>query len=96
MNSKYNHYKVTLEHTHNPKGDELQEAVSVEFDNHDNIFNIIKILQEKNLFSSDSETAEFAIGLKMFGEVMLRNRENPLFSELSPAFKEFMMKLKST
>lgn len=96
MNSKYNHYKVTLEHTYNPKGDELQEAVSVEFDNHDNIFNIIKILQEKNLFNSDSETAEFAIGLKMFGEVMLRNRENPLFSELSPAFKEFMMKLKST
>jgi len=51
MNAKYNHYKITLEHTYNPKGDELQLPVSVEFDNHDNIFDIIKVLQERNLFN---------------------------------------------
>ena len=96
MNSKYNHYKVTLEHIHNPKGEELHTTVATEFDNHDNIFSIIERLQEKDLFNTKNESTEFAIGLKMFSEVMLRNRENPLFSELAPAFKEFMVKLKSS
>lgn len=96
MNTKYNHYKVTLEHTYSPKDEELQQPVVVEFDNHDNIFNIIKVLQERDLFNDISQSAEFAIGLKMFSEVMLRNREKPLFEEFQPAFKDFMKKLKSS
>jgi len=94
MNPKYNHYKITLEHTHSPKDEQLQQPVVVAFDNHDNIFNIVKVLQERNLFNDDSQSAEFAIGLKMFSEVMLRNRDNALFAELQPAFKDFMKKLK--
>jgi hypothetical protein len=94
MNAKYNHYKITLEHTYNPKGDELQPPVSVEFDNHDNIFDIIKVLQERNLFNDANQSSEFAIGLKMFSEVMLRNKDNALFEELLPEFKKFMQKLK--
>jgi len=95
MNPKYNHYKITLEHTHNPKDDGLQQPVSVAFDNHDNIFNIIQKLQERELFNDVNQGAEFAIGLKMFSEVMLRNKENPLFEDFQPAFKDFMKKLKS-
>jgi len=94
MNAKYNQYKITLEHTHNPKGEELQQHVVVEFDNHDNIFNIIKVIQERNLFSDVNQSAEFAIGLKMFSEVMLRNKDNALFEEFLPAFKDFMKKMK--
>lgn len=94
MNAKYNHYRIILEHTYNPKEDNLEKPVVIEFDNHDNIFNIVKVLKERNLFSDDSQSAEFAIGLKMFSEVMLRNRDNSLFEELQPAFKEFMKKLK--
>ncbi len=94
MNPKYNHYKVTLEHTFSPKEEPLHKVVSVEFDNHDNIFNIIEKLSERNLFDNESESAEFAIGLKMFSEVMLRNRDNPLFEEFAPAFREFMAKMK--
>ena len=95
MNSKYNHYKVTLEHQYSPKGDTLHTPVTVVFDNHDNIFNIIEKLRERDLFNNIEQATEFAIGLKMFSEVMLRNRENSLFSEFAPAFKEFMQKLKS-
>jgi hypothetical protein len=94
MNTKYNHYRVILEHTYSPKDEELQQPVVIEVDNHDNIFNIIKVLKERDLFSDDIQSAEFAIGLKLFSEVMLRNRENPLFEELQPAFKDFMKKLK--
>lgn len=96
MNKKYNHYKVTLEHIYSPKNDDLHRKVEVVFDNHDNLFNIIDALQEKDLFNDMGQSTEFAIGLKMFGEVMLRNRENPLFEELAPAFKDFMTKLKSS
>lgn len=96
MNDKYNQYKVTLEHKHNPKVEMLHEPVQVEFDNHDNIFSIIQKLQERSLFNDKNQETEFAIGLKMFSEVMLRNKENPLFEEFLPAFKDFMKKLKST
>jgi len=94
MNAKYNQYKITLEHTHNPKDEELQQPVVVEFDNHDNIFNIIKIMQERDLFNDVNQSAEFAIGLKLFSEVMLRNKDNALFEEFLSAFKDFMKNLK--
>ena len=96
MNDKYNHYKITLEHTYNPKDEKLQEPIQVEFDNHDNIFVIIEKLQERSLFNDENQETEFAIGLKMFSEVMLRNKENSLFEEFLPAFKDFMKKIKST
>jgi DNA polymerase III epsilon subunit-like protein len=96
MNDKYNHYKVTLEHVSSPKGEALHAPVEVVFDNHDNLFNIIDKLQERDFFGDPGQSAEFAIGLKMFSEVMLRNKENPLFEEMAPAFREFMKKLKSS
>jgi len=94
MNTKYNQYKITLEHTYSPKDEELQRPVVVEFDNHDNIFNIIKIMQERDRFNDINQSTEFAIGLKLFSEVMLRNKDNTLFEEFLPEFKKFMQKLK--
>lgn len=94
MNPKYNHYKIRLEHTFNPKEENLNPAVELEFDNHDEIFSIIKRLQEKNHFEDAAQSAQFAIGLKMFSEVMLKNKDNDLFTEFLPEFKNFMAKLK--
>ncbi|ALM48224.1 hypothetical protein AMR72_04505 [Flavobacterium psychrophilum] len=95
MNPKYNHYKITLEHTFSPKEEDLNPAVVLEFDNHDEIFAIITRLQEKNHFDDADQSAQFAIGLKIFSEVMLKNKNNNLFSEFLPEFKNFMTKLKS-
>ncbi|PZR22787.1 MAG: DUF3861 domain-containing protein [Flavobacterium psychrophilum] len=94
MNPKYNHYKITLEHTFSPKEENLNPSLGLEFDNHDEIFSIIKRLQEKNHFEDTEQSAQFAIGLKMFSEVMLKNKDNELFSEFLPEFKNFMAKLK--
>lgn len=44
-------------------------------------------------FDPDTATA-LAIGLKLFGEVMLENRGHPLFAELAPHFRDFMKRLK--
>ncbi|WP_443944791.1 DUF3861 domain-containing protein [Pedobacter sp. AW1-32] len=96
MTKRTNTYKLTLEALSLAKEDEIKsEPLTIEFDNHDNIFNIIKAIKQKDLFQTEGDSAEFAIGLKLFGEVMLKNRDNDLFAELKPAFAEFMKKLKS-
>jgi hypothetical protein len=44
----------------------------------------------------DEDTAKaFAVGLKLFGETILKNRENPLFTQMKLAMGEFMKSLKA-
>lgn len=98
MEKRQNKYRLKLELLSTAKQEDNANypPVELEFENHDNIFSIIERLQAKELFQSKNQAAEFAIGLKMFSEVMLKNRDNPLFSEFSPAFGEFMKKLKAS
>ncbi len=96
MEKRAHKYKLTLEHLATAKGEaSTHQPLQLEFDNHDDIFSIIERIQAKDLFNDKNGAAEFAIGLKMFSEVMLKNRKHPLFEELAPAFSEFMKKLKS-
>lgn len=81
---------------YSPANEDLHRRVEVVFDNHDNIFNIIDVLQDKDHFSDMGQSTEFAIGLKMMTEVVLRNKDNALFEEFLPAIKDFMKKLKAS
>jgi hypothetical protein len=72
------------------------EPLEMNFENHDDIFNIVERLQSRQLFTEPGQSTEFAIGLKLFSEVMLKNRQHPLFEELAPAFKAFMQRLKAS
>lgn len=97
MEKRTNKYRLKLELLSTAKQDDTSyPPVELEFDNHDNIFSIIERLQTKDLFQTKDEATGFAIGLKMFSEVMLKNRTHPLFSEFSPAFGAFMKKLKAS
>ena len=93
---KYNRYKLSLE-TIDDNTDHQAPLNKIEFkfENHDDLFKVIELAKGKNLFAEERETIEFVIGLKLFSEVILRNRELPLFDELKPAIKEFMKKLKA-
>lgn len=96
MEKKVNKYKLTLEQISVRKEDViLSEPITLEFENHDEIFKIVEFMREKDLFGNENQSVEFAVGLKMFSEVMIKNKTNPLFKELLPAFIEFMKKLKS-
>jgi hypothetical protein len=96
MTKRANKYRLTLEQVSLMKEETaLSEPVSLEFENHDEIFKIIDIIKKKNLFENENQSTEFAIGLKLFSEVMLKNRKHPLFEDFFPAFGEFMKKLKS-
>ncbi|MFT3823786.1 MAG: DUF3861 domain-containing protein [Chitinophagaceae bacterium] len=95
MEKRAHQYKLTLEYLEDNKGEAVNtEPVTLLFDNHDDIFSIIKRQEERDLFGDKNQAVEFAIGLKLFSEVMLKNRNNPLFEELAPAFGAFMKKLK--
>jgi hypothetical protein len=95
MKKKTNKYHLTLQLEQYANGEkEPQKQLELNFDNHDEIFEIIERIQSKNLFPKEQAT-EFALGLKMFSEVMIKNRQHPLFEELTPAFGSFMKRLKS-
>jgi len=64
-----------------------------EIETHDNIFSIMNRLRKRN--DIDQRYAEpLALGLKMFAEVLLKNKDNAVFAPLLPHFKEFMTHLK--
>ncbi|GLU52245.1 DUF3861 domain-containing protein [Dyadobacter frigoris] len=97
MEKRTNKYRLNLQYLSSTKEDAiLPEPIEIDFENHDNIFAIIETLKEKNLFSEESQATEFAIGLKLFSEVMIKNKNTPLFEEFFPAFGTFMKKLKSS
>jgi hypothetical protein len=96
MTKRTNTYKLTLEEISLAKDEDVKnDALQIEFSNHDNIFKIIDAIKNKHIFANENESIEFAIGLKMFSEVMIKNRNNELFTTLAPAFGEFMKMLKS-
>jgi hypothetical protein len=96
MEKRSNKYYLTLSLKEYANGDTLPaKELGIEFENHDEIFSIIERINDKNIFDSDSEAAQFALGLKLFGEIKLKHRNNPLFEELNEVFPIFMKKLKS-
>ena len=78
------------------RNEEEHPPVEITFTNHDNIFEIITRLENRQLFDSKQDATEFGIGLKMFSEVILRHRHHPLFANFLPAFRAFMKTLKSS
>ncbi|WMI66821.1 DUF3861 domain-containing protein [Aestuariibaculum sp. YM273] len=95
MKKKNNKYRLTLAEVSLKDASAPTQSLDFEFENHDNIFNIIEKVESKNIFENAKDAKEFAVGLKLFGEVLLRNRNHEVFSDLQPHFKDFMVKLKS-
>jgi len=96
MEKRSNKYYLTLSLKQYANGEtEPARELGIEFDNHDEIFGIIERIKEKNIFENPEEATQFAIGLKLFSEVKLKNRKHPLFEELNEVFPVFMKKLKS-
>ena len=91
---KNNRYKILLQEIELKDGTQPEKSIEFEFENHDNILSLIEITKDSDRFENKSDNTEFIVGLKLFSEVMLRNRSNPLFEDFAPSFKAFMNKLK--
>ncbi|MBY5921101.1 DUF3861 domain-containing protein [Ferrimonas balearica] len=87
-------YQFTVEHQEDAKGQAVQQApLEFQVRNHDDLFHIIERLEGK-LGLDQQDTVAFAVGLKLFGEVMMKNRNVELFKAFKPHFTEFMKQLK--
>jgi hypothetical protein len=96
MEKRSNKYYLTLSLKEYANGEtEPAKELGIQFDNHDEIFGIIEKIKDKNIFEDSNEAAQFALGLKLFSEIKLKHRKNPLFDELNEVFPVFMKKLKS-
>ena len=95
MEKRNNSYQLDLKEIKLKDGSGGTKNLSFEFDNHDDLFNIFEVIKSKKIFKEDNTAKEFALGLKLFTEVMLKNKQHPLFEELRPTILEFMKKLKS-
>ncbi|AMP01129.1 hypothetical protein CAter282_3329 [Collimonas arenae] len=88
-------YRVTLEHLATPKeGAAIHAAIDFETGNHDDLFVIIDKVRSRGQFDADT-AASLALGLKLFTEVMLKNRSNPLFADINQPMRDFIQKLKA-
>lgn len=95
IEKRNNSYQLDLKEIKLKDGSEGTKNLSFEFDNHDDLFNIFEVIKSKKIFEDDNTAQEFALGLKLFTEVMLKNKQHSLFEELRPAILDFMKKLKS-
>ncbi|WP_050477916.1 DUF3861 domain-containing protein [Herbaspirillum rhizosphaerae] len=88
-------YRITMEHLATASEGQTQHApLQFETGNHDDLFGIIDKIRSKNQFDADTSAA-LALGLKLFGEVMLKNRKHPLFEDIQSPLRDFIGKLKS-
>lgn len=62
--------------------------------NHDDVFDIVDRIKQ-GLIVPESEAEEFSLGLKLFSEVVLRHRKEPLFAEIFTGMSSFMKSLKA-
>jgi hypothetical protein len=91
---KGHRYRITIEHLATPKGDApLQPPLRFEAVNHDEILGIVARIRASAQYDED-EAAALGIGLKLFSEVMLKRRDDPLFAEIRPAMRAFIGGLK--
>ena len=92
---KQHQYYVTLQHLADAQGNPSRYTEKIEFNtgNHDDLFIVLDRLQKAELFDEET-TKSFAVGLKLFGEVMLENKNHPLFKDFKPQFLEFMKNMK--
>ncbi|AMP16190.1 DUF3861 domain-containing protein [Collimonas pratensis] len=88
-------YRITLEHLATPKqGEPTNAAIHFETGNHDDLFAIVDKVRGRGQFDADT-AASLALGLKLFTEVMLKNRSDPLFAEIHQPMRDFIQKLKA-
>lgn len=84
-------YRVTVESL---TPDTLEKKIEFEVPNHDDIF---AILQKSSARLGDVDPValqSFTVGLKLFSEAVLSNREHPFFAQLKTPLGEMMKVIK--
>jgi hypothetical protein len=87
-------YKVTVEALTDAKGQPVEgRSLTFEAANHDDILAIVERMRARLPFDEDT-SASLGVGLKLFSEVTLVHRSDPMFARIRPALSEFIGTLK--
>jgi len=87
-------YKITVEALTGSKGEPMEgRTLSFEAANHDDILGIVERMRARLPFDEDT-VASLGVGLKLFSEVTLAQRNDPMFAMIRPALSEFVRGLK--
>jgi hypothetical protein len=88
-------YRVTVEAVTGAKGEPLiGKTLTFDASNHDDLQGIVERMRTRLPFDAHT-TAALGVGLKVFSEVALMNRNDPKFASIRPALCEFVRELKS-
>ena len=92
---KQHQYEITLKHIADAQGNPSTYTEALQFNayNNDDLFKFLEHLNQANLLD-DEKTKAFAVGLKLFGEALLENKDLPVFKDFMPQFVQFMKSLK--
>lgn len=91
---KSHQYTITVENDATDENSALQR-LQFRVEAHDEVLSLVERSRQRGDFDADTAAA-FTIGLKLLGEVMLKNRNHPLFEEFGPQFGQFMKRLKGS
>ena len=87
-------YKVTVEALTGAKGESVEgRTLSFEAANHDDILGSVEKMRARLPFDSDT-VAPLGVGLKLFSEVALMQRNDPMFATIRLALGEFVREFK--
>jgi hypothetical protein len=87
-------YKITVEALTGAKGVPTEgRSLTFEAANHDDILEIVERMRARLPFDGDT-VASLGIGLKLFSEVALMQRNDPMFAMIQPTLSEFVRGLK--
>ena len=88
-------YRVTVEKLSDARGEAVYgQSLSFYTANHDDILAIVEKIQARLPLDAGT-AASLGVGLKLFSEVALIHRNNPMFANIRPALSEFIQQLKS-
>lgn len=89
-------YRFSIEYLEDSKGSIVGSTpLFFETRNHDDLFKVVEMVKGKVDLDETDATA-FAVGLKLFGEVMLKNKDKEMFKQFKPHFSDFMKELKKS
>ena len=95
MSNRHYSYRITVTPTATPnEGAPSRPPFSFEATNHDDILALVERARASIGLTPD-DAASMVVGLKLLGEVMLREKNNPLFDPLRGGMRDFIGNLKA-
>ena len=88
-------YKVTVEQIADEKGQAVDgRSLMFEAACHDDLLELVNRVREKRVVANANASAAMMVGLKLFGEIALAERKNPMFADVHAALGSFIRALK--